>query len=148
MPKRKRKARSTSASGHIGAIGVSLTASTCKRYRAYMYICVDGKKEYPGTYDTAKQAATAHEIQIKEEPKDDQISFNSHNGYGYKTINKDTCTCMYMYSRTVQTTNINGSKPYPIIYIDPTFFVIALCLLFGLTVTLSVFRFLVAHFFF
>jgi hypothetical protein len=53
MSKRKRKARSTSAAGYFG---VYLRG---KRYQAQIF--VDGKKKYPGTYDTAKQAAKAYD---------------------------------------------------------------------------------------
>ena len=93
MPKSKTKRRSKSASGYIG---VSLTKS--KRYQARLYF--DGKQHNLGCFDTANEAAHAYdqailkyngpirnlnfppqttndEIQIKEEPKDDQISSNS-----------------------------------------------------------------------
>ena len=53
MPKSKRKRRSNSASGYFG---VTLNG---KRYRAQ--IRINGKQKYPGTYDTAKQAAKAYD---------------------------------------------------------------------------------------
>ena len=53
MPKRKRTARSTNASGYFG---VSLSG---KKYSAH--IVNNSKKEYLGTYDTAKQAAKAYD---------------------------------------------------------------------------------------
>ena len=53
MPKRKRQARSSNASGYIG---VFLRG---KKY--YAQIRVGGKIKYPGTYDTAKQAAKAYD---------------------------------------------------------------------------------------
>ena len=54
MPKRKRKSRSTNASGYFG---VTLKAS--KRYKAQ--IRFNGKMKGLGTYDTAKQAAKAYD---------------------------------------------------------------------------------------
>ena len=53
-PDYKQAARVTSASGYIG---VTLR---CKRYRAQIRIN-NGKKQYLGTYDTAKQAAKAYD---------------------------------------------------------------------------------------
>ena len=54
MPKSKRERRSNNASGYIGVI------LRCKRYRAQIRIN-NGKKQYLGTYDTAKQAAKAYD---------------------------------------------------------------------------------------
>jgi hypothetical protein len=53
MSKRKRKARSTSASGYFGV--------TLKRKRYSAAIVKKSKLEYIGTYDTAKQAAKAYD---------------------------------------------------------------------------------------
>ena len=53
MPKSKRERRSNNASGYIGV------TSRGKKYEAQ--IRVGGKMKYPGTYDTAKQAAKAYD---------------------------------------------------------------------------------------
>ncbi len=58
MPKRKRKARSTSASGYFG-VTLQVTLSGKRRYQAK--IKNNGKLEYIGTYNTAKQAAKAYD---------------------------------------------------------------------------------------
>jgi hypothetical protein len=54
MPKSKRRKRSNSKSGYIG-----VTKQPGGKYQAQ--ITVDGKYKYLGSYDTAKQAAKAHD---------------------------------------------------------------------------------------
>ena len=86
--KRKRKARSTSASGYFG---VSLTPS--KRYCAYIQ---DGIKQGLGTYDTAKQAAKAYDAAAIELGRPlSKLNFPNKVPPGYTPINngqRSTCT--------------------------------------------------------
>ena len=90
MSKRKRKARSNSASGYFG---VYLRG---EKYEAQIY---DGKQKGLGTYDTAKQAAKAYDAAAIElgrslsklnfpkkvppgyTPKQDKLSSNNTSGY-------------------------------------------------------------------
>ena len=80
MPKIKRKRRSTNASGYIG---VFLRG---KKY--YAQIRVGGKIKYPGTYDTAKQAAKSYDAAAIEAGKPlSKLNFPKKVPPGYAPIN-------------------------------------------------------------
>ena len=83
MPKRKRKRQSLSKS-KSGYFGVNKTSSG--KYQAY--IRIDGKNKYIGSsYDTAKQAAKAHDKEaIKLRKPFSKLNYPKKAPVGYTPI--------------------------------------------------------------
>ena len=80
MSKRKRKARSSNASGYIGV--------TLKGKRYCARIRIDGKMKVIGTYDTAKQAAKAYDAAAIELGRPlSKLNFPKKVPPGYTPIN-------------------------------------------------------------
>ena len=100
MPKRKRQARSTNASGYFG---VSLSG---KRYSAL--IKNNSKKEYLGTYDTAKKAAKAYDAAAIELGRPlSKLNFPKKVPPGYTPINNgqrsdNTTGYRGVYNKTIK----------------------------------------------